>query len=69
MNVPTNQPQFFWAGAAALWLFSAAVSAMDAPRPDDGRFYRWLYRFTHLLAANLDRAFGAVSTPQNTEKK
>ncbi|HEX3437720.1 MAG TPA: hypothetical protein VHT24_13205 [Pseudacidobacterium sp.] len=48
----------FWIGVGALWLFSAAVSAMDAPRTGDSRFYGWLYRFTHLLAANLDRAIG-----------
>lgn len=69
MNISTSNPQFFWIGAGALWLFSAAVSAMDAPRAEDGRFYGWLYRFTHLLAANLDRAFGAATNQQNTEKK
>lgn len=45
----------FWTGAGALWIFSAAVSAMDPPRTGDSSFYGWLYRFTHLLAANLDR--------------
>jgi hypothetical protein len=66
---PTNVMQSFWTGAGALWVFSAAVSAMDMPKPGDGRFYGWLYRFTHLLAANLDRALGpgsgmAISTEQ-----
>jgi hypothetical protein len=69
MNILTNSPQSFWIGAGALWLFSAAVSAMDIPRPEDGRFYGWLYRFTHFLAANLDRAFGVISNQQNMEKK
>jgi hypothetical protein len=55
----------FWTGAGALWLFSAAVSAMDQPSSKDSRFYGWLYRFTHLLAANLDRALGAASVSQN----
>lgn len=50
--------QSFWTGAGALWVFSAAVSAMEPPKNGDGRFYGWLYRFTHLLAANLDRALG-----------
>lgn len=50
----------FWTGAGALWIFSAAVSAMDAPQPKDGGFYRWLYRFTHLLAANLDRVLSSA---------
>jgi hypothetical protein len=31
---------------------------MEPPKNGDGRFYGWLYRFTHLLAANLDRALG-----------
>jgi hypothetical protein len=53
--------QSFWTGAGALWLFSAAVSAMDQPQSKDSRFYGWLYRFTHLLAANLDRALRPVS--------
>jgi hypothetical protein len=44
-----------------LWIFSAAVSAMDPPETRDSRFYGWLYRFTHLLAANLDRALGPKS--------
>ncbi|HZU09051.1 MAG TPA: hypothetical protein VFA02_04055 [Pseudacidobacterium sp.] len=69
MNISTNNPQFFWIGVGVLWIFSAAVSAMDAPRADDSRFYRWLYRFTHLLAANLDRAFGATINQQTTEKQ
>jgi hypothetical protein len=54
----------FWTGALALWLFSAAVSAMDEPHDSDSRFYGWLYRFTHLLAANLDRALRPVSAVQ-----
>jgi hypothetical protein len=57
--------QSFWTGAGALWIFSAAVSAMDRPSSKDGRFYGWLYRFTHLLAANLDRALGSAPLPQS----
>jgi hypothetical protein len=53
--------QSFWTGAGVLWIFSAAVSAMDPPETRDSRFYGWLYRFTHLLAANLDRALGPKS--------
>ena len=43
-------------GALGLWVFSAAVCAMSAPDGKSGRAYQWLYRFSHLLAANLDRA-------------
>jgi len=57
----------FWTGAGALWIFSAAVSAMDAPGKGDSRFYGWLYRFTHLLAANLDRARRPFLTNGQTE--
>jgi hypothetical protein len=35
---------------------------MGPPQAGDSRFYGWLYRFTHLLAANLDRALGPLST-------
>ncbi len=46
----------FFGGIVALWIFSAAVSAMCPPVSSSGEKYRWLYRFAHLLAANLDRA-------------
>jgi len=59
--------QSFWTGAGTLWVFSAAVSAMDPPRTGDSSFYRWLYRFTHLLAANLDRALRPVLVPEQKQ--
>jgi len=34
---------------------------MDPPKTGDRSFYGWLYRFTHLLAANLDRVLCRVS--------
>ena len=58
--------QFFCTGAGALWVFSAAVSAMNPPATMAG-FYGWLYRFTHLLAANLDRALGPTPAKQQTD--
>lgn len=39
-----------------LWIFSAAVSALSAPDDKSSQLYAWVYRFLHLLAANLDRA-------------
>ena len=48
-------PSFF-SGLTALWIFSAAVSALSAPDAKSGKVYQWLFRFSHLLAANLDRA-------------
>jgi hypothetical protein len=58
-------------------VFSAAVSAMDPPKIGGNGFYGWLYRFTHLLAANLDRALTpgfrgeepTTSSIPNEEKK
>jgi hypothetical protein len=55
---PGSAAQSFWTGAGALWVFSAAISAMNPPASGNAGFYGWLYRFTHLLAANLDRALG-----------
>ena len=44
------------AGIALLWIFSAGVSALDPPYAGSNPWYRWLYQFLHLLAANLDKA-------------
>jgi hypothetical protein len=46
----------FVSGALGLWVFSAAVCALSAPDGNSSKAYQWLYRFSHLLAANLDRA-------------
>ena len=51
-----SESHSFASGIAALWVFSAAVSAMSVPTGDSGPGYQWLFRFAHLLAANLDRA-------------
>lgn len=43
-------------------VFSAAVSSLPAPVEASGRFYKSLYMFLHLLAANPWRAyFGYLS--------
>lgn len=60
MHVPvevasSEAGQTFWRGLAALWVFSAAISALNPPDQHSGRAYRWLFTFAHLLAANLDR--------------
>lgn len=54
--LPSGAPHFYWSGLASLWVFSAAVSAMTQPGEKSSIGYQWVYRFTHLLAANLDRA-------------
>ena len=60
--------QSFWTGAGVLWVFSAAVSAMDPPKIGASNFYGWLYRFTHLMAANLDRALKPSSLETTSEQ-
>ncbi len=66
-------PHFFLCGLATLWIFSAAVSAMNAPDGKSSPGYQWLYRFAHLLAANLDRAgllnFTAAAMPEERSGK
>jgi hypothetical protein len=54
--LPSGWPHLYWRGLATLWIFSAAVSAMQMPDKCSSPAYQWVYRFTHLLAANLDRA-------------
>ena len=66
---PTDSAHCFWTGAGALWVLSAAVSAMDPPKTGDSSFYGWLYRFTHLLAANLDRALRPTPTPEQQQTR
>lgn len=58
-------PHPYLVGVATLWVFSAAVGAMNAPTQESRRGYQWVYRFAHLLAANLDRA-GLMNTMQNS---
>ena len=55
-------PHLFFNGMALLWMGSAAVSALPAPGEKSSPTYQWLFRFLHLLAANLDRA-GLLPTP------
>ncbi len=65
--LPTQQQHLFWKGLCTLWVFSAAVSALSPPDEKSGPAYRWLYRFSHLLAANLDRAGWMLATPEESE--
>lgn len=40
-------------------LLNAAVQAMDTPTEKDGRGYRYIYRFGHLLCFNFQYALKA----------
>ena len=62
-----QQGHLFWKGILCLWVFSAAVSALSPPEETSGPAYRWLYRFSHLLAANLDRAGWMRPEPEAAE--
>ena len=60
----------FWTAVVVYWIFSAAVSAMPEPSPDQARpsgpepassgnsGYLWLFRFLHTVAGNITTAFG-----------
>ena len=58
--------RMFWRGFVALWIFSAAVSALATPDENSSQPYRWLFTFSHLLAANLDKIEGIGSFMQGT---
>jgi hypothetical protein len=55
----------FVSGALGLWVFSAAVCALSAPDGHSSKAYQWLYKFLHLLAANLNRVGFTGSTQQS----
>jgi hypothetical protein len=62
----------FWLFVIVWYLISAAIGALEAPDETSGKFYRYFFRFSHLLVGNLNRAFaGKVpgiqngATPQN----
>lgn len=48
----------FWAAVVAYWIFSAAISSMPEPVPNDSPAYLWLYRFLHTTAGNITTALG-----------
>ena len=58
-------PHFFASGIALLWIGSAAISALPAPCGGSRPAYQWLYRFLHLLAANVDHAGLLPALPVN----
>ena len=37
-----------------LWIYNAAVQALPDPHPDAGRFYVFVFRFAHAIAANIN---------------
>ena len=40
----------------AAYVFCAAVQAMGKPTEASSRFYSWFFRFTHILAGNINVA-------------
>jgi len=65
---PWGGSHLFLNGFAALWIGSAAVSAMNPPCSSSGQVYQWLYRFLHLLSANLDKAGLLTMLPWGTKE-
>ena len=53
--------QVTWA-LGTFWTVSAAIGAMPTPQSQTG-FYRWLFDFSHVLAANIARVV-ATRYPQ-----
>lgn len=53
----------FIAGVGALWLFSAAVGAMQQPAPDQTGLYPWAYKFLKSIAGDLTALFGKYIPP------
>ena len=49
----------FWAAVGMYWIFSAAVSSMPNPGPNEGSGYLWAFRFLHTLAGNITTVFGS----------
>lgn len=56
MDILTQHPI---AALATFYVFSAAVSSMPEPDAHSGRFYVWLYHFTHILSGDLSQYIGS----------
>ena len=50
----------FWDAVVLYWIFSAAISALPEPKPNDSPGYLWLYRFLHTTAGNITTAFSRL---------
>ena len=59
----------FILGVAALWVFSAAVSALPEPGATSGKFYAWLYKFLKQISGDLSAQFGKYIPTLPEEKK
>jgi len=52
-----------WIVVCAYWLFSAFVGALEAPDQNSSKLYRFVFRFLHLLAGNVNRAAMQFKVP------
>lgn len=50
-----------WKVVLAYWLFNSLVDAL--PLPNGSEFYRFVYRFLHGVAGNLNRAAQKLNVP------
>lgn len=52
-----------WKLLGGYWLFSAAVGAMKTPKENSSEWYQFLFRFSHALSGNLNRAAVTFKVP------
>jgi hypothetical protein len=65
-----SSQEAFVLGIAALWVFSAAVGALEAPADSSSPFYKWAYRFLKAVAGDLGSVFGKyIPTQGGTQSK
>ena len=48
-------------GGAAMWVVSAILRAMPAPKPEAPVWYVWLFNFAGIVGANFDKLGGPAS--------
>lgn len=52
-----------WKVLVAYWVFSAAVGALPTPNEKSALWYVFLFRFSHGLSGNLNRAAVTLKVP------
>jgi len=55
-------------GGAGVWILSAALRAMPAPKENASILYVWAYNFAGILGANFDKFASRNSQQQDTGK-
>lgn len=58
-----------WKLLGSYWLLSAIVGAMKTPTTNSPEWYQFLFRFSHLLSGNINRAALALKVPGAESEK